>query len=613
MSSTMRKVEKSFKTVWMANPGEGVFFTVLTVALLVASCDSSSPTSSDQAPSVSFTASAGEEDPMAYHFDASESSAVNGGIETYDWEFGDGETGSGQTVSHTYDEVGEKDVTLTITDEDGNTGSSTETISVAQSYDYSSEYAYNLNIIYFTPTDVDPLPDYRSRLSGFLLYIQDYYRQWMEEWGHGEKNFGLLKDQEGQMVKITRVEGEGPVSDYPNDGGGRAVREEVREYFENADEEPDSKHYLVFMPKPDDLDASLPYYAIGRWGFVTDIGQNGEKAPNEGGGVAHELGHAINLPHNAHRRTHEQDFGTALMNDGNNVWNNQGGAQATSLTEASAEIVNVSQVMSRTEGSFYGDVDTKLLASKGRAENGNIKISGVFDTDTPVNKAVVVLDPEGRGTYNQIGIMRPVMEADSFHASIPTSELYKTQNAEYEAKVWLVHENGYRANLQLPDFAFEDGEPNIDFGYPEVNTLPKENWELVDFSDEEVENDKLAEYIIDGYFGTHWHSRYTPERVDHPHSFTVDMGKLLNVDGFQFVQRIAGNREGGTRLKDLDLEVSDDGENWETLGEYTLENMRDPQVIELPNTKKFRYFKITTRSSHGGYGSLATLAEVGVF
>lgn len=605
-------MEEAFKPNWPVDSVNRVVFTVLILALLMAGCDSSSPGPSEQEPHARFTKSVGE-GPMTYTFDASGSSAANGGIDSYDWEFGDGETGSGQTVTHTYEESGEKDVTLTVTDEVGNTGSDTQTISVAKSYDYDSEYAYNLNIIYFTPTDVDPLPNYRSRLSGFLLYIQDYYREWMNEWGHGERTFGLLKDEDEQMVKITRIEAEGPVSEYPNDGGGRAIREEVKEYFETNDAEPDSKHYLVFMPKPDHLNASLPYYAIGRWGFVTDIGQNAEKAPHEGGGVAHELGHAINLPHNAHRRSHKEDFGTALMNNGNNVWNHQGGAQATSLTEASAEILNVSQVLSRTEGSFYGEVNTKLLSSKGRSANGNIEISGIFETDTPVNKAVVVLDPEGRGGYNQIGIMRPVMAADSFHASIPTNELSKTQNAEYDAKVWLVHENGHRTNLQLPDFAFENGEPNIDFGYPKVSTLPKDDWELVDFSDEEVENDRLAKYIIDGYFGTYWHSRYTPERVDHPHFLTVDMGESLDVDGFQFVHRIAGNREGGTRIKDFDLEVSDDGESWETLGEYTLENTREPQVIELSTTKKFRYFKITTRNSHAGYGSLATLAEVGVF
>lgn len=37
---------------------------------------------------------------------------------TYDWDFGDGETGTGEIVTHSYDEVGDFTVTLTVTDND---------------------------------------------------------------------------------------------------------------------------------------------------------------------------------------------------------------------------------------------------------------------------------------------------------------------------------------------------------------------------------------------------------------------------------------------------------------------------------------------------------------
>jgi PKD repeat protein len=52
-------------------------------------------------------------------FDASGSYDVDGVIISYDWDFGDGETGSGIYLTHTYQGPGRYDVTLEVTDDDG--------------------------------------------------------------------------------------------------------------------------------------------------------------------------------------------------------------------------------------------------------------------------------------------------------------------------------------------------------------------------------------------------------------------------------------------------------------------------------------------------------------
>ena len=43
---------------------------------------------------------------MAVSFDGSASNDPDGTIETYDWNFGDGNTGSGETTTHTYAAAG---------------------------------------------------------------------------------------------------------------------------------------------------------------------------------------------------------------------------------------------------------------------------------------------------------------------------------------------------------------------------------------------------------------------------------------------------------------------------------------------------------------------------
>ncbi len=62
--------------------------------------------------------------------DGSGSSDTDGFIEWYDWDFGDGATASGQTVSHQDASPGTYTVSLTVTDDDGAT-SMTTTVATA--------------------------------------------------------------------------------------------------------------------------------------------------------------------------------------------------------------------------------------------------------------------------------------------------------------------------------------------------------------------------------------------------------------------------------------------------------------------------------------------------
>jgi PKD repeat protein len=64
-------------------------------------------------------------------FDASGSYDPDGTIVSYEWDFGDGDTGSGETTSHTYAADGIYTVTLTVTDDRGATDTDTQPVAVA--------------------------------------------------------------------------------------------------------------------------------------------------------------------------------------------------------------------------------------------------------------------------------------------------------------------------------------------------------------------------------------------------------------------------------------------------------------------------------------------------
>jgi len=65
-------------------------------------------------------------------FDASSSFDQDGEINKYSWDFGDGETATGEVTQHSYSQAGEYEVKLTVTDDQGEKGTKTEKISVSE-------------------------------------------------------------------------------------------------------------------------------------------------------------------------------------------------------------------------------------------------------------------------------------------------------------------------------------------------------------------------------------------------------------------------------------------------------------------------------------------------
>jgi len=87
----------------------------------------------NQAPVASFTATpTSGVAPLLVSFNASGSYDSDGSITSYAWDFKDGNTGSGQTVSHTFASAGSYNVTLTVTDDKGATDSTTKTIIIKE-------------------------------------------------------------------------------------------------------------------------------------------------------------------------------------------------------------------------------------------------------------------------------------------------------------------------------------------------------------------------------------------------------------------------------------------------------------------------------------------------
>lgn len=83
--------------------------------------------------------------PLLVGFDAGTSTDADGTITGYSWDFGDGSLGSGATVTHSFQSVGVYTVTLTVTDDSGLTGSSSQVITATEWFSISGSVSAPTN------------------------------------------------------------------------------------------------------------------------------------------------------------------------------------------------------------------------------------------------------------------------------------------------------------------------------------------------------------------------------------------------------------------------------------------------------------------------------------
>ena len=147
----------------------------------------------------------------------------------------------------------------------------------------------------------------------------------------------------------------------------------------------------------------------------------------------------------------------------------------------------------------------------------------------------------------------------------------------------------------------------------EVNLLDRTNWSTIEYSTQEDSGGEgdtgRAADVLDGNLDTFWHSCWSGGcTVTAPHHITIDMGQSKTVDGFRFSQRQSLSRT----VKDIEIQVSSDNSNWQSLGDFVLQNTAAPQDINVSASEAFQYFKFIAKSAHDGTDN-AAMAEISAY
>lgn len=498
--------------------------------------------------------------------------------------------------------------------------------------DYISDYPNNLNVVYFVPSDSEPLADYHRRISGIMLHMQDWYKKEMEFNGFGKKTFGLeVNEKDANYVRITVVNGEKGKLSYPYEGGGSKAGAEIDAYFAAHPDEKASDHTIVFMPSIEGehgWDAGgVPFYGMGRSCYVLDykyfdistwMDGTDEGKSNWIGGTIHELGHGLNLPHNQHLAT---DGWVSMMSWGNHDYNYT--PNNIHLTKASAAILNNCQVFTKDASKVFYDVYPSHTIKSFRiyADETNLYLRCKFTADNPVNAVIAFNDPKTSAddsNYNAISwCTTNVINGDSIALVMPLDGINSEyKNNPFDLNIRFCHENG-DFSYDSFKYSFKNGKPDIDIDIKEILKKDNSNWAVAGFSSEEAsgegsDNGRVI-HAIDNNTSTFWHSEWSGAQPDYPHYFVIDMSQEETLNGLSFIHR---NNKYNGRPKGITIETSSDNASWTVQGNYTLSDQSLEQTIELPQAIACRYFKVTIKTGYDEGGEIihfTHLAEIGAF
>lgn len=289
-----------------------------------------------------------------------------------------------------------------------------------------------LHLICWRPNDREYPADNAERLTRIMEHIQNFYADEMERMGLGRRSIQLDYDEVGKMV-IHHVVGSAPFADYKKPEGQR-VKADCWPVLKAAGLDPDRETVVIFTnlsnwdPEKNTFFHKSPYYASGnhRGGIAWQLaspeldtknlklkepmiqdGEYGEISLGKHnsifiGGIAHELGHGLGLPHCRERDDEKAAYGTALMGSGNRTYGDELRGEGTGSFLTLAHGLRLA-----SHPQFSGSVKGMNLPAKATFSEMRVTpvkqhfvVTGKVTSPIPVYALIAYLDPNGGSDYD---------------------------------------------------------------------------------------------------------------------------------------------------------------------------------------------------------------------
>ena len=364
-----------------------------------------------------------------------------------------------------------------------------------EAYHRDAEKAGNvIRVVYFHPRDRQPLDQWRERLGRMLNDIGDFYRTGLQRYGVKDRGIPFERNNDGYVFHL--VQGRLSAGDYTYESGGVIERELWKELAGTI--RFDRQHVLVVhglchQEKDGRYIFNAPYYGRGSQ-------QNGlchaadcqlldpklltakdrkivyaeHYYPRKEqtvalfntwylGGLAHELGHGIGLPHDAGRPPKRSDRGFALMGSGNHHYREErwGGNRPAYLSLGSTLRLLSHPLVTDSDRGRFTKPDPQLDALTFSGDKRLLKLAGQVRSDVPAYAVIGYLwrPPTwpGNSKYDHHSVSHPALVCeDTFELKI-----HDFDPGDYRLRLSVLHCNGAATDFDFHLKVDRDGGPNL--------------------------------------------------------------------------------------------------------------------------------------------------------